>query len=55
MVPSDAYEPIKVMTGVQLISAGANHSGFIDDEGSLMVCGKNDFGQLGINTFVDQR
>lgn len=37
------------------INAGGNHSGFIDDVGRLFMCGKNDFGQLGLDQFVNQQ
>jgi len=44
---SDYYKPT-----IRSLSAGAYHSGFIDDLGRLFTCGKNNCGQLGINSFI---
>ena len=32
---------------IEQVSAGANHSCFIDDQGRLFTCGRGDSGQLG--------
>ncbi len=51
------YEPSQVnfesyyKKCVKGISAGGYHSGFLDDQGNLFVCGKNDSGQLGLSNF----
>jgi alpha-tubulin suppressor-like RCC1 family protein len=34
------------------INAGGSHTGFIDDVGRLFICGKNDSGQLGQDSFL---
>ena len=43
---NEFYKPV-----IRSISAGAFHSGFIDDLGRLFTCGKNDCGQLGLKSF----
>ena len=35
-------------TKVTGISAGARHSGFVTEEGELLMCGDNERGQLGV-------
>lgn len=37
---------------IRQVAAGGSHSGFLDDVGRVFMCGKNDYGQLGLNNFV---
>lgn len=39
---------------LRLVNAGGSHTGFIDDVGRLFMCGKNDNGQLGLDSFIHE-
>ena len=51
------HDPLKVdfeeyyKPFLRQVNAGGSHTGFIDDVGRIFTCGKNDFGQLGVNSF----
>lgn len=40
---------------IKQVSAGANHSGFVDDLGRLFMSGKGRSGQMGLGSFEDER
>ncbi len=42
--------PFKLMDNVKAISAGFAHSLIVKDDGTLLTCGNNEFGQLGNGT-----
>lgn len=39
---------------IQSVSAGGGHTSFVDDIGRMFVCGKNNQGQLGLGTYINE-
>ena len=50
LVNFDAY----YKPNVKQIDCGAETSAFVDDVGRLFTCGRGNFGQLGLGSFVDE-
>ncbi len=45
--PETVASPVKVMDGVKQVSAGALHSCFVKEDGTLWACGSNTYNQVG--------
>lgn len=49
-------QPVPALDSIKIkkVACGKAHTIFLDENGNLLACGKNDHGQLGLNNFEEQ-